>query len=208
MRKISRALISVSDKTGVVEFASGLAELGVEILSTGGTARLLRARGLKVRDVSEATGFPEMLDGRVKTLHPKVHGGILAIRDNPEHQKQVAEHEIGFIDLVAVNLYPFEKTAAKAGATLEELIENIDIGGPSMIRSAAKNFHFVTVVVEAGDFPVVLEELRRNQGSVSDETRARLFAQGLRHHGSVRRCDLLDPATLGGRRRSFPSVSI
>jgi phosphoribosylaminoimidazolecarboxamide formyltransferase/IMP cyclohydrolase len=125
----------------------------------------------------------------VKTLHPKVHGGILAIRDNPEHQKQVAEHEIGFIDLVAVNLYPFEKTAAKAGATLEELIENIDIGGPSMIRSAAKNFHFVTVVVEAGDFPVVLEELRRNQGSVSSETRARLarkaFATTAAYDGAI-----------------------
>jgi phosphoribosylaminoimidazolecarboxamide formyltransferase/IMP cyclohydrolase len=189
MRKISRALISVSDKTGVVEFASGLAELGVEILSTGGTARLLRDSGLKVRDVSEVTGFPEMLDGRVKTLHPKVHGGILAVRDNPEHQKQVAEHEIGFIDLVAVNLYPFEKTAAKPGATLEELIENIDIGGPSMIRSAAKNFHFVTVVVEAGDFPVVLEELRCNQGSVSPETRARLarkaFATTAAYDGAI-----------------------
>jgi phosphoribosylaminoimidazolecarboxamide formyltransferase/IMP cyclohydrolase len=177
MRKVSRALLSVSDKTGVVEFASGLAELGIEILSTGGTARLLRDSGLQVRDVSEVTGFPEMLDGRVKTLHPKVHGGILAIRSSAEHQKQVAEHGIGFIDLVAVNLYPFEKTAAKAGVTIEELIENIDIGGPSMIRSAAKNYHDVTVVVEASDFPAVLEELRRNQGSISQETRARLSRQ-------------------------------
>jgi phosphoribosylaminoimidazolecarboxamide formyltransferase/IMP cyclohydrolase len=189
MRKISRALISVSDKTGVVDFAVGLAELGVEILSTGGTARLLRENGLKVRDVSEVTGFPEMLDGRVKTLHPKVHGGILAIRSNPEHQKQVAEHGIQFIDLVAVNLYPFEKTAAKRGVTLEELIENIDIGGPSMIRSAAKNFRDVTVVVDSADFSRVLGELRENRGSISRETRARLarkaFATTAAYDGAI-----------------------
>jgi phosphoribosylaminoimidazolecarboxamide formyltransferase/IMP cyclohydrolase len=189
MRKVSRALVSVSDKTGVVEFAAGLAELGVEILSTGGTAKLLRESGLKVRDVSEVTGFPEMLDGRVKTLHPKVHGGILAIRSNPEHQKQVAAHGIEFIDLVAVNLYPFEKTAAKPGVTLEELIENIDIGGPSMIRSAAKNFHDVTVVVDSADFSVVLGELRGNKGSISRETRARLarkaFATTAAYDGAI-----------------------
>ena len=189
MRKITRALISVSDKAGVVEFAAGLAELGVEILLTGGTAKLLRESGLKVRDVSEVTGFPEMLDGRVKTLHPKVHGGILAIRSNPEHQKAVAAHGIGFIDLVAVNLYPFEKTAAKPGVTLEELIENIDIGGPSMIRSAAKNFHDVTVVVDAADFSAVLSELRANQGSISRETRARLsrkaFATTAAYDGAI-----------------------
>jgi phosphoribosylaminoimidazolecarboxamide formyltransferase / IMP cyclohydrolase len=174
MKKVSRALISVSDKTGIVEFAAGLAGLGVEILSTGGTARLLREQGLKVKDVSEVTGFPEMLDGRVKTLHPKVHGGILAIRSNPEHRAQLEAHRIGFIDLVAVNLYPFEKTAAKAGVKFEELIENIDIGGPSMIRSAAKNFEDVTVVVDAADYPAVLDELRKNAGGVSHETRARL----------------------------------
>jgi phosphoribosylaminoimidazolecarboxamide formyltransferase/IMP cyclohydrolase len=189
MRKVSRALISVSDKTGVVDFAAGLVELGVEILSTGGTARLLRESGLEVRDVSEVTGFPEMLDGRVKTLHPKVHGGILAIRSNPEHQKQVAEHGIQFIDLVAVNLYPFEKTAAKPGVTLEELIENIDIGGPSMIRSAAKNFRDVTVVVDSADFSMVLGELRRNTGSISRETRARLarkaFATTAAYDGAI-----------------------
>ena len=189
MRKVSRALISVSDKTGVVDFAAGLAELGVEILSTGGTAKLLRESGLTVRDVSEVTGFPEMLDGRVKTLHPKVHGGILAIRSNPHHQKQVAEHRIELIDLVAVNLYPFEKTAAKPGVTLEELIENIDIGGPSMIRSAAKNFRDVTVVVDAQDFPPVLAELRANQGSISRETRARLarkaFATTAAYDGAI-----------------------
>jgi phosphoribosylaminoimidazolecarboxamide formyltransferase/IMP cyclohydrolase len=189
MRKVSRALVSVSDKTGVVDFAAGLAELGIEILSTGGTAKLLRESGLKVRDVSDLTGFPEMLDGRVKTLHPKVHGGILAIRSNPQHQKQVAEHHIEFIDLVAVNLYPFEKTAAKPGVTLEELIENIDIGGPSMIRSAAKNFHDVTVVVDAQDLSPVLTELRANQGSISRETRARLarkaFATTAAYDGAI-----------------------
>jgi len=189
MRKVSRALLSVSDKTGVVDFAAGLAEQGIEILSTGGTAKLLRESGLKVRDVSDVTGFPEMLDGRVKTLHPKVHGGILAIRSNPQHQKQVAEHQIEFIDLVAVNLYPFEKTAAKPGVTLEELIENIDIGGPSMIRSAAKNFHDVTVVVDAQDFSPVLAELRANQGSISPETRARLarkaFATTAAYDGAI-----------------------
>jgi len=189
MRKVSRALLSVSDKTGVVEFAIGLGELGVEILSTGGTAKLLRESGLQVRDVSAVTGFPEMLDGRVKTLHPKVHGGILAIRSNPHHQKQVAEHGIEFIDLVAVNLYPFEKTAAKPGVTLEELIENIDIGGPSMIRSAAKNFHDVTVVVDSADFSPVLAELRANQGSISQETRARLsrkaFATTAAYDGAI-----------------------
>jgi phosphoribosylaminoimidazolecarboxamide formyltransferase/IMP cyclohydrolase len=189
MRKISRALISVSDKSGVAEFAAGLAALGVEIISTGGTAKLLREKGLKVRDVSELTGFPEMLDGRVKTLHPKVHGGLLAIRSNPEHQKQVQEHGIGFIDLVAVNLYPFEKTAAKPGVKFDELIENIDIGGPSMIRSAAKNHEDVTVVVDAADYPPVLEELRRNNGCVSRETRACLarkaFATTAAYDGAI-----------------------
>jgi phosphoribosylaminoimidazolecarboxamide formyltransferase/IMP cyclohydrolase len=189
MRKVSRALLSVSDKTGVVDFAAGLVELGVEILSTGGTARLLRESGLKVRDVSEVTGFPEMLDGRVKTLHPKVHGGILAVRSNPEHRKEVAEHGIEFIDLVAVNLYPFEKTAAKPGVTIEELIENIDIGGPSMIRSAAKNFQDLTVVVDSADFSLVLGELRENGGSVSRETRARLarkaFATTAAYDGAI-----------------------
>jgi len=189
MRKISRALISVSDKTGVAEFAEGLAALGVEILSTGGTAKLLRDKGLKVRDVSDLTGFPEMLDGRVKTLHPKVHGGLLAIRSNPEHQRQVQEHGIEFIDLVCVNLYPFEKTAAKPGVKFEEIIENIDIGGPSMIRSASKNFADVTVVVDAGDYAAVLEEIRTTGGCVSRETRARLarkaFAATAAYDGAI-----------------------
>ena len=174
MKKISRALISVSDKAGVAEFATGLAGLGVEILSTGGTAKLLREKGLKVKDVSEVTGFPEMLDGRLKTLHPKIHGGILAIRANAEHRGQLEAQGIGFIDLVAVNLYPFEKAAAKPGVKFEELVENIDIGGPSMIRSAAKNFEDVTVVVDAADYGVVLDEMRARGGCVSRETRARL----------------------------------
>ena len=174
MRKISRALISVSDKTGILELATALAARHVDLLSTGGTAKLLREKGLKVRDVSDLTGFPEMLDGRVKTLHPKVHGGLLAIRSNPQHQAAVKEHGIEYIDMVIVNLYPFEKTALKPGVTLEDLIENIDIGGPSMLRSAAKNFEDVTVLVDAADYPGVLEELEKNDGSISRETRARL----------------------------------
>jgi len=174
LKKIGRALISVSDKTGVEELAVGLTALGVEIVSTGGTAKLLREKGLRIRDVSDLTGVPEMLDGRVKTLHPKVHGGILAVRSNPEHRNQVSVQGIEFIDLVVVNLYPFEKTAVRAGVSFEELIENIDIGGPAMIRSAAKNFEDVTVVVDAADYLSLLEELRNTQGCVSRETRAHL----------------------------------
>ncbi|MGD0696098.1 MAG: bifunctional phosphoribosylaminoimidazolecarboxamide formyltransferase/IMP cyclohydrolase [Terriglobia bacterium] len=189
MRRISRALISVSDKTGVPAFATGLSALGVEIVSTGGTAKLLREHGLSVRDVSEVTGFPEMLDGRVKTMHPKILGGILAVRSNAAHRAAIESQGIGCIDLVAVNLYPFERTAAKPGATFEELIENIDIGGPSMIRSAAKNFEDVTVVVDAADYPTVLEEMKNNQGSVSRETRARLarkaFATTAAYDGAI-----------------------
>jgi phosphoribosylaminoimidazolecarboxamide formyltransferase/IMP cyclohydrolase len=156
---IERALISVSDKTGVVEFARGLAAHGIEIVSTGGTAKLLREAGIKVRDVAELTGWPEMLGGRVKTLHPKVHGGILFRRGNADDGKQTAEHGIVPIDMVVVNLYPFEATAAKANLTPEELIENIDIGGPSMVRSAAKNFESVAVVTDPADYPKILEEL-------------------------------------------------
>jgi phosphoribosylaminoimidazolecarboxamide formyltransferase/IMP cyclohydrolase len=189
MRKISRALISVSDKTGVAELAAGLASLGVELVSTGGTAKLLREKGLKVRDVADLTGFPEMLDGRVKTLHPKVHGGLLAIRSNAQHQAQTREHGIEYIDMVVVNLYPFEKTAAKPGVALEELIENIDIGGPAMIRSAAKNFEDVTVLVDADDYQAALEELQKNGGSISLETRDRLarkaFATTAAYDGAI-----------------------
>jgi phosphoribosylaminoimidazolecarboxamide formyltransferase/IMP cyclohydrolase len=189
MKRIFRALISVSDKAGVAEFAAGLAALDIEILSTGGTAKLLREKGLKVRDVSEVTGFPEMLDGRVKTLHPNIHGGILAVRSNAGHRAQLETQGIGCIDLVAVNLYPFERTAAKPGVAFVELIENIDIGGPSMIRSAAKNFEDVTVIVDAADYAGVLEEMKNNGGRVSRETRARLamkaFAATASYDGAI-----------------------
>jgi phosphoribosylaminoimidazolecarboxamide formyltransferase / IMP cyclohydrolase len=170
---IKRALISVTDKTGVVEFARGLVKSGVEILSTGGTAKALKEAGVKVTEVSDYTGFPEMLDGRVKTLHPKIHGGILALRDKPEHLKELEKQGIGLIDLVAVNLYPFEEVAAREGATIKEIIENIDIGGPSMIRSAAKNHVSVTVVTSPEDYPAVLDEITKT-GDTSIETRCQL----------------------------------
>jgi len=172
MSSVRRALVSVSDKRGLIEFARGLAELGVEILSTGGTAKLLADAGVRVRQVSDYTGFPEMLDGRVKTLHPKIHGGLLGRRDLPTHVAAMREHGIEPIDLVVVNLYPFRETVAKAGVTLEEAIEQIDIGGPSMLRSAAKNHAAVTVVVDPDDYAPVLAELRA--GGVSDATRRRL----------------------------------
>jgi phosphoribosylaminoimidazolecarboxamide formyltransferase/IMP cyclohydrolase len=174
MSKIERALLSVTDKTGVVEFARELAQIGVELISTGGTAKTLREAGIAVKDISELTGFPEMLDGRVKTLHPKVHGGILHIRGNPDHLAAVREHGIQPIDMVVVNLYAFEKTAAKPGARFEEVIENIDIGGPSMVRSAAKNFHDVAIVTAPGDYQGILAEMRANGGSLSLATRWRL----------------------------------
>ena len=155
MGRIQRALISVSDKQGVVEFSRSLVELDIEIISTGGTAALLRDNKIPVRDVAEITGFPEMMDGRVKTLHPKVHGGILALRDNPEHVAKMKEHGIAPIDLVVVNLYPFEATVAR-GAGFEEIVENIDIGGPSMVRAAAKNHHYVGVVVDPEDYATII----------------------------------------------------
>jgi phosphoribosylaminoimidazolecarboxamide formyltransferase/IMP cyclohydrolase len=180
MNRVRRALISVHDKTGVVDFAKGLAALGVEILSTGGTANLLRGSGVAVVDVAQVTGFPEMLDGRVKTLHPKVHGGILARRERPEHVAALEAHGIGPIDLVAVTLYPFEQTVARAGVTLEEAIENIDIGGPSMIRGAAKNHDSVIVITDTGQYMPVLDELRRSQGTVAAATRYRLAFEAFR----------------------------
>jgi len=173
LKKISRALISVSDKTGLVDFARRLAAASVEIISTGGTARALREAGLEVRDVSELTGFPEILGGRVKTLHPMVHGGLLAIRDDAEHQRQVEANAIKYIDMVVVNLYPFRETVAREEVTVEEAIENIDIGGPSMIRSAAKNFEDVVVIVDPSDYSAVAEELDA-KGGVSRGTRLRL----------------------------------
>ena len=173
MSKIGRALISVTDKAGIVDFAKGLGKWGIEIISTGNTAKQLREAGLPVKDISELTGMPEMLDGRVKTLHPKVHGGILARRDNAEHRKTLEQHGIGWIDLVVVNLYPFEEVAAR-GAKFEDLIENIDIGGPSMIRSAAKNFNDVAVITSPEDYAALLEEMERGSGALSRETRWRL----------------------------------
>src|SRR5712672_3090894 len=159
MSKIQRAILSVTDKSGLVDFARKLAGMGVELVSTGGTAKLLRDSGITVKDISEITGFPEMLDGRVKTLHPKVHGGILHRRENSAHRTAVAEHGIQPIDMVVVNLYAFEKTAAKSGVHFDELIENIDIGGPSMIRSAAKNFQDVGVVTSPADYRAIIEEM-------------------------------------------------
>jgi phosphoribosylaminoimidazolecarboxamide formyltransferase / IMP cyclohydrolase len=171
---ISRAILSVTDKSGLADFARKLSALGIELISTGGTAKLLRDSGIAVKDISELTGFPEMLDGRVKTLHPKVHGGILHRRDNPAHNAAIAEHAIQPIDMVVVNLYAFEKTAAKPSVAFEELIENIDIGGPSMIRSAAKNFRDVAVVTSPADYDVITEELARSNASLSLETKWRL----------------------------------
>ena len=172
--RIQRAILSVTDKTGLVDFARKLSALGVELVSTGGTAKLLRESGVNVKDISELTGFPEMLDGRVKTLHPKVHGGILHRREDPKHVAAVAEHGIAPIDMVVVNLYAFEKTAAKPGVAFEELIENIDIGGPSMIRSAAKNFHDVAIVTSPSDYDSIADELSRSGGVLSHETKWRL----------------------------------
>lgn len=181
LRHIRRALLSVSDKTGLVEFARALRGFGVELLSTGGTAKALREAGLDVRDVSDVTGFPEMLDGRVKTLHPRIHGGILAVRDNPEHARALAEHEIGPIDMVVVNLYPFEQTIAREGVSLAEAVEQIDIGGPAMVRSAAKNFKDVAVITSTDLYPLVFEELTQTGGDLSLETRSQLALRAFGH---------------------------
>jgi phosphoribosylaminoimidazolecarboxamide formyltransferase/IMP cyclohydrolase len=171
MAKIKRAILSVTDKTGLVEFAQRLAAQGVELVSTGGTARVLRDAGLNVRDISDLTGFPEMLDGRVKTLHPKVHGGILHVRSNPSHVAAVKEHGIEAVDMLVVNLYAFEKTAGKPDVHFEEIIENIDIGGPSMVRSAAKNFQDVAIVTSADDYEAIANELEQNAGGLSLKTK-------------------------------------
>jgi phosphoribosylaminoimidazolecarboxamide formyltransferase/IMP cyclohydrolase len=176
-KQVKRALLSVTDKTGLVDFARQLMGMQVELISTGGTARILRDAGLTVRDVADLTGFPEMLDGRVKTLHPKVHGGILHLRDSIEHLAAVAEHDIEPIDMVVVNLYAFEETARKPGVSFGELVENIDIGGPSMVRSAAKNFQDVAVVTAPADYEAVAAEMLANHGALSFETRWRLARQ-------------------------------
>jgi phosphoribosylaminoimidazolecarboxamide formyltransferase/IMP cyclohydrolase len=174
MPKIQRALISVTDKSGISELGKGLARFGVEILSTGGTAKALSQTGITIREVSDFTGFPEMLDGRVKTLHPKIHGGILGMRDRAEHVKAMEEHGIVPIDMVVVNLYAFEKTVAKPDCTLADAVENIDIGGPTLLRASAKNYPFVTVITDPADYDAVLKEMEASNGSVSAETNFRL----------------------------------
>jgi phosphoribosylaminoimidazolecarboxamide formyltransferase/IMP cyclohydrolase len=177
---IKRALLSVTDKTGIVDFALGLHQAGVELISTGGTAQTLRQAGIKVKDVAEITGFPEILDGRVKTLHPLIHGGILARRGLPGHVLQMADHGIEPIDLVAVNLYFFRETIKKSDSTIDDAIENIDIGGPCLIRAAAKNFNYVTIVTDPGDYPMILREIKDNRGEVSLPGRFRLAAKAFR----------------------------
>ncbi|HEX6882950.1 MAG TPA: bifunctional phosphoribosylaminoimidazolecarboxamide formyltransferase/IMP cyclohydrolase [Planctomycetota bacterium] len=207
--KIQRALLSVSDKTGLESFARQLSQLGVELLATGGTLKLLRAAGIPVREVSEHTGFPEMMDGRVKTLHPKIHGGLLALRDEPTHQRALEQHAIAPIDLVCVNLYPFEATVAKEGVERAEAIEQIDIGGPSMVRSAAKNHRFVTVVTDPADYGRVLDELVKGGGATSEGLRRALaqkaFALTARYDAAISRWLFAEDARAAGE-WSFPSA--
>lgn len=207
--KIQRALLSVSDKTGLESFARQLAQLGVELLATGGTLKLLRAGGIPAREVSEHTGFPEMMDGRVKTLHPKIHGGLLALRDEPEHRAAMERHAIAPIDMVVVNLYPFEQTVAREGCERAEAIENIDIGGPSMLRSAAKNHRFVTVVTDPADYGRVLDELQRNAGATSEGLRRALaqkaYALTARYDAAISRW-LFEEDRKGAETWEFPSA--
>jgi len=208
---IKQALISVSDKSGVVEFARSLSSLGVALLSTGGTAKLLAEAGLPVTEVADYTGFPEMLDGRVKTLHPKVHGGILARRDLPEHMAALAKHEIPTIDLLVVNLYPFRETVAKDDVSLEDAIENIDIGGPTMLRSAAKNHRDVTVIVDPADYAVVLDEMRANANTVAYPTNFRLatkvFAHTAQYDGAITNyLTSLGESLLHKERNAYPAT--
>jgi phosphoribosylaminoimidazolecarboxamide formyltransferase/IMP cyclohydrolase len=207
--KIQRALLSVSDKHGLEPFARQLAELGVELLATGGTLQLLRTAGIPAREVSEHTGFPEMMDGRVKTLHPKIHGGLLALRDEPAHRAALEQHGIAPIDLVVVNLYPFERTVARAGVERAEAIENIDIGGPSMVRSAAKNHRYVTVVTDPADYGRVLDELAQGGGATSEALRRELaqkaFALTARYDAAISRW-LFEDDRAGVPEWSFPSA--
>jgi phosphoribosylaminoimidazolecarboxamide formyltransferase/IMP cyclohydrolase len=207
--KIQRALLSVSDKHGLEPFARQLAELGVELLATGGTRQLLLQAGIPVREVSEHTGFPEMMDGRVKTLHPKIHGGLLALRDEPAHRAAMEQHGIAPIDLVVVNLYPFERTVARAGCERAEAVENIDIGGPSMVRSAAKNHRYVTIVTDPADYGRVLDELGKNGGATSDALRRELaqkaFALTARYDAAISRW-LFEDDRAGAPEWSFPSA--
>ena len=181
MSKIKRAVVSVSDKKGVVEFAKELSSMGVEILSTGGTAKTMREAGVTVKDVSEHTGFPEMLDGRVKTLHPKIHGGLLSRRGNEKDMEEIKKHGIDTIDMVVVNLYPFEATISKPNVTFDDAIENIDIGGPTMLRSASKNFQDVAVVVDPDDYIKVLDEMKKMNNELSYKTKLKLAQKVFAH---------------------------
>jgi phosphoribosylaminoimidazolecarboxamide formyltransferase/IMP cyclohydrolase len=201
--RIRRALLSVSDKTGIVDFARGLSELGVELISTGGTAAALRDVGLEVRAIEDFTGFPEIMGGRVKTLHPRLYAGLLALRDDEQHMAAATEHEIEFVDLVCVNLYPFEATAARRGATDHEIIENIDIGGPTMIRAAAKNFGFSAVVVRPESYDAVLQELREGDGRLSMATRESLAAEAFATTASY---DTVIARWFAEKQEEFPSM--
>ncbi len=207
MAAIKQALISVSDKAGVLKFAKGLHQIGVKILSTGGTARLLADNGIPVTEVADYTGFPEMLDGRVKTLQPKVHAGILARRDLPEHVATLTKHNIPTIDLVVVNLYPFAATVAKPGCTLEDAIENIDIGGPTMVRAAAKNHPHVAIVTDPADYSIVLDEMRANKGAVSDATRFELAKKAFSHTAAYDSAisNYLTAINADGTRSAYPA---
>ena len=206
MPKIQRALLSVTDKTGLTEFAKALAGLGVELISTGGTAKLLREAGLAVKDVAEVTGFPEMLDGRVKTIHPRVAGGVLAMRSKPEHMAAIAEHGIPQIDMVVVNLYQFEKVAARDGVEREELIENIDIGGPTMIRAAAKNWQDVAVVTSAADYGALAAEMQTTGGVLSEATHWRLMVAAFELTASYDRAIAAKLRTLDAASEELPNV--
>ncbi len=181
MAKMKRAIISVSNKSGLAEFAKELRSFGIEILSTGGTAKALRGAGIPVKEVSEHTGSPEMLDGRVKTLHPKIHGGLLSRRENPKDMEEIKKYSIDTIDMVVVNLYPFEETISKPGVTFEEAIENIDIGGPAMLRSASKNFKDVAVVVDPSDYGKIVKEMKEMNGELTYQTRLELARKVFRH---------------------------
>ena len=202
MKPVKRALISVSDKTGIIDFARALKNFNVEIISTGGTAKALRDAGIEVRDISDVTGFPEMMDGRVKTLHPRVHGGLLALRDNTEHVAAMQQHGIEPIDMVVVNLYPFAETIRREGVTREEAIEQIDIGGPAMIRSAAKNAASVAVIVHPSQYPLLLEELQQHDGSISSSTRQRLAVEAFQQTAQY---DAMVSSYLAGGDGKFPS---
>src|SRR5471032_522154 len=204
-RQVARALLSVSDKTGIAEFARGLSDLGIEIVSTGGTAHVLSESGVRVRSISDLTGFPEIMDGRVKTLHPKLYAGLLALRDNPEHLAAAKEHDVEFVDLVCVNLYPFEQTAAQRGVSDAQVIEYIDIGGPTMIRAAAKNLEYAAPVVSPESYDAVLDELRQSDRRLSPATRESLAAEAFAY---TARYDTAIARWFQEKREDFPSLFV